>query len=143
MRKWMIGAALVVVAGVGYAVFGGSKDEAAQAGTAGTPNNAFAQPPMTVELAKVSRASMQAYVEVVGSLVGAQTVDIVPRAQGRLQAIGVRIGDSVTRGQVLAKVEDQELLEQLRQADASFEVSRATIRQREADLSFARTNLIR
>ena len=143
MRKWMIGAALVVAAGVAYAVLGGSKDEAAQASAAGTQPGAFAQPPMTVELAKVSRASMQAYVEVVGSLVGAQTVDIVPRAQGRLQSIGVRIGDSVSRGQVLAKVEDQELLEQLRQADASFEVSRATIRQREADLSFARTNLNR
>jgi HlyD family secretion protein len=141
MRKWMIGAALVVAAGVGYAVFGGNKD-AAPAGATGQAG-AFAQPPMTVELAKVSRASMQAYVEVVGSLVGAQTVDIVPRAQGRLQSIDVRIGDSVSRGQVLAKVEDQELLEQLRQADASFEVARATIRQREADLSFAKTNLDR
>jgi RND family efflux transporter MFP subunit len=98
---------------------------------------------MTVELQKVSRASMQAYVEVVGSLVGAQTVDIVPRAQGRLQSIDVRIGDSVSRGQVLAKVEDQELLEQLRQSDASYEVARATIRQRQADLSFAKTNLER
>ncbi len=98
---------------------------------------------MTVALTKVARASLQAYVEVVGSLVGAQTVDIVPRAQGRLQTIGVRIGDPVSKGQVLAKVEDQELREQLRQADASFEVARATIRQREADLSFAKTNLDR
>ena len=104
MRKWMVGVALVVAAGVGYAVFGGSKDEAAEAGGAKSGTGAFAQPPMTVELAKVSRASLQAYVEVVGSLVGAQTVDIVPRAQGRLQSIGVRIGDSVSRGQVLAKV---------------------------------------
>jgi RND family efflux transporter MFP subunit len=149
MRKWVIGVALVVVAGVGYYAFGGGNSgETARPGGApgaakGGPGGAFAQPPMTVDLVKVSRASLQAYVEVVGSLIGAQTVDVVPRAQGRLQSIQVRIGDPVTRGQVLAKVEDQELREQLRQADASFEVARATIRQREADLSFARTNLDR
>jgi RND family efflux transporter MFP subunit len=145
MRKWIVAVALVV-AGVGYDTFGGGRSgDATPDGGAkkGGPAGAFAQPPMTVELQKVSRASMQAYVEVVGSLVGAQTVDIVPRAQGRLQSIDVRIGDSVRRGQVLAKVEDQELLEQLRQSDASYDVARATIRQRQADLSFARTNLER
>jgi membrane fusion protein (multidrug efflux system) len=144
MRKWMIVIALVVVAGAGYFVLGrgGSGGEAAQGAAKGGPG-AFAQPPMTVELTKASRAPLQEYVEVVGSLVGAATVDVVPRAQGRLQSINVRIGDPVGRGQVLAKVEDQELREQLRQADASYEVARATIRQREADLSFARTNLDR
>ena len=139
---------LAIVASISLVACGGGETDAeagAQGGAAkkGGPGGAFGQPPMTVELAKVGRASLQEYVEVVGSLIGAQTVDVVPRAQGRLQTIGVRIGDPVTRGQVLAKVEDQELREQLRQADASFEVARATIRQREADLSFARTNLDR
>jgi RND family efflux transporter MFP subunit len=145
MRKWIVGAVLVVAAGAGYYAFSGGSGQPGQAGGAkkGGPQGAFAQPPMTVALSKVARASLQAYVEVVGSLVGAQTVDIVPRAQGRLQSMGVRIGDPVGKGQVLAKVEDQELREQLRQADASFEVARATIRQREADLSFAKTNLDR
>ena len=146
MRKWMIGVALVVAVGAGYFAFGrGGSDSAgtpAAKAKGGAPG-AFSQPPMTVALAEVTRASLRAYVEVVGSLVGAQTVDIVPRAQGRLQSIGVRIGDPVRKGQVLAKVEDQELREQLRQADASFDVARATIRQRQADLSFAKTNLDR
>jgi membrane fusion protein, multidrug efflux system len=44
---------------------------------------------------------------------------------------------------MLAKIEDRELQEQVRQAQASFEVSAATIRQREADLRFAQTNLDR
>ena len=145
MRKWMIAVALVVAAGAGYFALGrGGSEDAEQGGAKkGGPGGAFAQPPMTVELTKAGRAPLQEYVEVVGSLVGAATVDVVPRAQGRLQSIDVRIGDAVARGQVLAKVEDQELREQLRQADASFEVARATIRQREADLSFARTNLDR
>lgn len=147
MRKGIVGIALVLVASIGMTACG-SKDDAAKqdatkkGGPGGGPMGG-GQPPMTVELAKVTRASLQAYVEVVGSLVGAATVDVVPRAQGRLQSINVRIGDPVSKGQVLAKVEDQEIREQLRQSDASYEVARATIRQREADLSFAKTNLDR
>jgi HlyD family secretion protein len=55
----------------------------------------------------------------------------------------VRLGDRVSRGQRLAKVEDREILEQVKQAEASYEVGAATIRQREADLRLAQTNLER
>jgi multidrug efflux pump subunit AcrA (membrane-fusion protein) len=44
---------------------------------------------------------------------------------------------------VLALLDDREIREQVRQAEASYEVGRATIRQREADLRFAETNLER
>jgi HlyD family secretion protein len=49
----------------------------------------------------------------------------------------------VSRGQTLAKVEDREIEEQVKQAKASFDVGAATIRQREADLKLAQTNLDR
>ena len=139
VKKAVVFGALLLGAGAGYYYLAGR----GPGGDGAAAATAVAQPPMTVALTKVTRASLQAYVEVVGSLVGAQTVDIVPRAQGRLVSLDVRIGDAVSRGQSIAKVEDQELREQLRQADASFEVARATIRQREADLTFARTNLDR
>jgi len=45
--------------------------------------------------------------------------------------------------QTLAKVEDREIAEQVKQAQASFDVAAATIRQREADLRLAQTNLER
>jgi RND family efflux transporter MFP subunit len=80
---------------------------------------------------------------VVGNLIGAATVEAVPKVSGRLESVSVRLGDRVTRGQRLAKVEDRELLEQVKQAEASYEVAAATIRQREADLRLAQTNLER
>jgi RND family efflux transporter MFP subunit len=55
----------------------------------------------------------------------------------------VQLGDRVSRGQRIAKIEDQELVEQIRQAEAAMEVASATIRQREADLQLARTNVER
>ena len=99
--------------------------------------------PMTVELVKVARATVTDEIMVVGNLIGAATVEVVPKASGRLQTVNVRLGDSLREGQLVAKVEDRELREQVRQAQASYEVSQATIRQREADLRFAQTSLDR
>lgn len=99
--------------------------------------------PMTVELASVKRANMSAQITVVGNLIGALTVEAVPKVSGRLDDVFVRMGDRVNKSQRLAKIEDHELLEQIKQADASFQVSAATIRQREADLRLAQTNLDR
>ena len=99
--------------------------------------------PMSVELGAVKRADMSEQMTVVGNLIGAATVESVPKVAGRLEAVSVRLGDRVSRGQQLAKIEDQELREQIRQAQASFEVSAATIRQREADLNLAKSNLDR
>ncbi len=99
--------------------------------------------PMTVELAAVKRADMSESISVVGNLIGAATVEAVPKVSGRLETVTVRLGDQVMRGQRLAKVEDSEILQQVKQAQASFEVGEATIRQREADLRLAQTNLDR
>jgi RND family efflux transporter MFP subunit len=99
--------------------------------------------PMTVEVASVKRADMSEQMTVVGNLIGALTVETVPKVAGRLESVSVRLGDRVRKGQTLAKIEDHELLEQMRQAQASFEVAAATIRQREADLNLAKSNLDR
>ena len=99
--------------------------------------------PMTVEIATAKRASISAELTVVGNLIGDTTVSVAPRAAGRLEEVSVRLGDRVTRGQRIAKIEDFELVQQIRQQEAGQEVSQATIRQREADLALAKLNLDR
>jgi RND family efflux transporter MFP subunit len=98
---------------------------------------------MPVEFATVKRAPVAEQILVVGNLIGAATVEIVPKVNGRVQALNVKLGDSVRRGQTLAKIEDFEIQEQVRQAEASHQVSQAQIRQRDADLKLAKTNLDR
>jgi RND family efflux transporter MFP subunit len=98
------------------------------------------RPPMTVETGTAHRGTIMQQLVVVGNLVGDATVAVVPRAAGRLQDIDVRLGDRVARGQRIAKIEDFEIQEQVKQQEAALEVSRATIRQREADLKLAETN---
>ena len=98
---------------------------------------------MTVEVGTAKRGDVAAHLTVVGNLIGLQTVDVAPRTGGRLLSVSVQLGDPVRRGQQIAKVEDREIVEQVNQAEASMNVSRATIRQREADLKVAELNFDR
>lgn len=103
----------------------------------------FARPPMTVEVAKAQRSEVAEHVMVVGNLIGAATVEVVPKVTGRLQEVLVRLGDGVRRNQVVARVEDREIQEQVKQAEAAHEVAQATIRQRESEFKVAQTNVER
>jgi HlyD family secretion protein len=111
-------------------------------GPGGGPGGGF-RPPMTVEVHKVERGRIAAHLSVVGNLIGEATVDVAPKTGGRLTSITVKLGDRVRRGQVIGKIEDREIVEQVNQAQASHKVGEATIRQREADLNLALTNVER
>jgi membrane fusion protein (multidrug efflux system) len=108
----------------------------------GGPGGGF-RPPMTVEVAKVARGNISAHLSVVGNLIGEATVDVAPKTGGRLTTMSVKLGDRVRRGQVIGRIEDREIVEQVRQAEASHQVAEATIRQRKADLNLALTNVER
>ena len=163
-RSIIIGILVVGAAGGAYYIWNGDTPEAASQGGPGAPGGrqggfgggGFGGPggfggfggggprmPMTVEIGAVKRADMSQQLTVVGNLIGAATVETGPKVNGRLETVFVRMGDRVSRGQRLAKIEDRELVEQIKQAKASFDVTAATIRQREADLRLAQTNLDR
>jgi HlyD family secretion protein len=153
MKKILI-IGVAVIAALGALFYSGwfSRDPAAQAANGqaadglegrrggGARGGRGPTGPMAVETTKATRGSVAQQLVVVGNLIGDATVSVVPRASGRLEAIYVRLGDPVSRGQRIAKIEDYELQEQVKQQEAALEVSRATIRQREADLQLAETN---
>ncbi len=159
MKKLVIIALISIAALGGIAFYSGvfSRTPAQAAGSrgggpgGGFPGGGFGgggfgggvRPPMTVDVVSPTRARVAHQVTVVGNLIGDATVAVVPKTAGRLDAIYVRLGDAVTRGGRIAKIEDREMLEQVKQGEAAFEVGKATIRQREADLKFADTNLER
>ena len=152
MRKTVVLVIVAALALTGVVVYKRSGSEATQAagttaaggaGRGGGGRFGGARAPMPVEFATVSRAPLAEEVTVVGNLIGAATVEVVPKVNGRLQSVAVRLGDTVRRGQIIAKVEDQEIQQQVRQAEAAFQVAQATIRQREADLKLAKSNLDR
>ncbi len=151
MRKALILGIVAVVVALGLWMYlrSGAADgvspaqaAAGQPGGGGRGGAAF-RPTMTVETTTTRRLSVTERVTVVGNLIGAVTVDVVPKVSGRVETVNVRLGDQVRRGQLLATLEDRELREQVNQTEASLEVSKATVRQREADLKNAQSNLQR
>src|SRR5687767_7829657 len=139
MRKFVVIAIVVAVVGGAAAYFGvfsrgGEAASGPQAGGGQRPQGGggfpggggfggpgggggFPRVPMTVELGTAKRGDLAAHLTVVGNLIGLQTVDVAPRTGGRLLNVNVQMGDRVRRGQVLAKVEDREIVEQVRAAD--------------------------
>lgn len=105
----------------------------------GPPGGAFLAQPLLVETTRVTRADVSEELQIVGNLVGAASVEVAPKLSGRLERIDVRLGDQVFHGREIGRIEDDELQQQVNQAHASFEVARATVRQRDADLALATT----
>jgi RND family efflux transporter MFP subunit len=140
MKKALVALVVLLAAGGLYWFL---RSDVAETGASAAGSAALARPALAVELGDASRTAMADVVTVVGNLEGQASVEVASKVSGRLEEVAVRIGDRVTKGGLLARVEARELQEQVHQAEASFEVARATVRQREADLKFAQTNLDR
>jgi len=151
MKKIVVVAFLVVgAAGAWYFTRSQGVAGAAGAGSTapGTPGatggrGGSGRPALTVDTAPVSRHAVTEYVTVVGNLIGNATVDIVPRVAGRLDSITAKLGDRVARGQQIAKIEDRELQQQVKQVEQNVLVNNATVTQRQSDLQLRKTTLDR
>jgi RND family efflux transporter MFP subunit len=98
---------------------------------------------LTVDTAVAGRQDIVDYITVVGNLIGEATVDVAPRVGGRIESVAVKMGDRVTKGQQIAKMEDRDVAEQVKQAQASLEVNKATVVARENDLKVAQSTFNR
>jgi RND family efflux transporter MFP subunit len=126
---------LVFAALFGYRLYEelGSAD-APQAGR-GSGGAGRAQP---VEIATPESVRLVDRASLVGALQAKQQVQVTPRASGRVLSIEVDRGDRVRAGQVLARLEDDELRQQVRRAEAALQVARASLSQRGAELDNVR-----
>jgi RND family efflux transporter MFP subunit len=156
MRKILAAVVVVtaVAAGAWYYRSGSAAeaDPAAGAGGGSAPGGAAAGGRggrggrggiMTVDSAVASRHEVVDYITVVGNLIGEATVEVVPRVAGRIEAILVKLGDRVARGQVVVKLEDRTIREQVNQVEANIRVNEATVVARENDARVALNNLER
>lgn len=151
MRKILIGLVVVGAASGALWYYRSGQTEAAPAGagvTNGTGGGGRAgrgggRGLMTVELASASRHEVVDHITVVGNLIGEATVDVVPRVAGRVDAILVKMGDRVTRGQPVARLEDRTVREQVNQVRANLEVNAATLDARQNDAKVAANSLER
>jgi RND family efflux transporter MFP subunit len=122
---------------------GAAGTPAAGGGAGRTGGRGSGRPSLTVDTATASRHEVIEYITVVGNLIGQATVDVVPRVAGRIDSLPVKLGDRVNKGQLIAKIEDRELQQQVKQVEQNVLVNNATVTQRESDLQLRKTTLDR
>jgi RND family efflux transporter MFP subunit len=96
-----------------------------------------------VEAAAPERSSITERLSLIGSLRAKQRVEIMPKVSGRLVELRVDRGDRVRAGQIVARLEDDELRQQVRRAEAAHQVAQASLAQRRAELANRETELER
>lgn len=74
-----------------------------------------------VAVKEIVPAQFNHYIEVQGRLDGDQNVGISPQAPGKLESILVTVGQNVAKGQLLARVDDDVVQQQLKQLQTNLE----------------------
>ena len=127
--KFAVTAFLLTVAGLGLAACKRSAGQSNGAATASpTPN--------VVQISTTAAVMRQLpqYFEGTGSLAANQQTDVAPETSGKVAAVGVDIGSSVRKGQMLVRLEDADFKDRIQQAQAQVDQARATLRQNEAKI---------
>jgi multidrug efflux pump subunit AcrA (membrane-fusion protein) len=106
--------------------------------SAGQSNGAATASP-TPNVVQVSSSAaitrqLPQYFEGTGSLAANQQTDVAPETSGKVAAVGVDIGSSVRKGQMLVRLEDADFKDRIQQAQAQLDQARATLRQNEAKI---------
>jgi RND family efflux transporter MFP subunit len=98
---------------------------------------------VNVDLAEANRGEVREELLLTGALRAKETVDVIAKSTGRLERIHLDVGDTVRRGQLIAELEDDELQQRVRRAEAAIAVNAANVQQRRAELENTRANLSR
>jgi HlyD family secretion protein len=128
--------AVVAVAAVGTAACGDGSASAAAESTAAAP---VAAPAIDVPVVRASVGTIEAALEISGTLAAKSRVGLKPKLPGRLERVLVDVGDRVSAGQAVMTIDRGEVDAQVDAAVASVAVAHAAIENAEATLANAVT----
>ena len=137
MKKWIVILTVAVLTVfLGYRVNQALKQ---QAKPAAAPRVAMP----TVEISKVRLGPLNEKVFLVGALKPVAQVDVVSKMTGRIDQLNAEIGDWVRKGTLIAKVDEDEVRQQVNRAAAALEVAKASLSQKQTDLEILKKELDR
>jgi RND family efflux transporter MFP subunit len=82
---------------------------------------------ITYTTANVTRGELKRTVSVTGTVTATQSADLSFQASGEITSLPVSVGDKVTKGQVIARIDSSSLQNQLAQNQAQVEVQKETL----------------
>jgi multidrug efflux pump subunit AcrA (membrane-fusion protein) len=104
------------------------------AGDRSNSNAEAGNAPIAVTVASTELRNVPAYIQATGSLTADEVSDVAPKAAGKVSNVSVNVGDFVSRGGVIAKIDDSDARRELAGAQARVKQAVAGVRQAEARL---------
>ena len=97
-------------------------------------NSPGADAPIVVTTTRTESRNVPAVIQTTGSLVADEISNVAPKVAGKVANVNVNVGDFVTLGGMIAKIEDSDARRRLAAAEASVKQAIAAVRQAEAKL---------
>ena len=101
------------------------------------------RPPVAVEVDSVRYASIQQAESFTGTVSPLYQYIIAPKVSGRVIQIKKRIGDWLKKGEVLARIDDSEYQQAVREAEANLKIAQASLKEASSQLALANQELER
>lgn len=130
-------ALIAAIIALGWFVFGNSGGQGSQSERRGKLQV------MPVEVADIERGAIELRRTFSGTLEAQTKFVVAPKVSGRVERITVDIADTVTRGQIVAKLDNDEYVQDVAQAKANLEVARANLAEAKSALETAKRDLDR
>ena len=134
---------LALAALIGYKVFQAVKAKSEMHQSPSSRPGGGGARTQNVQTGVVSTGTVSEKIALTGSLQAKESVDVMPRVQGRILNINVDTGQAVAKGALIAVLEDDEINQQIERAKAAIAVADASVAQREAEVQNAKAELDR
>ncbi len=138
-KTWLILLPLLLIAGlIGWQVY----DRLQETG-GGSKAKKEASRPIPVEVADIEIGDIELRRTFSGTLQAYTEFVVAPKVSGRIEQIDVDLSDIVSRGQVVARLDNDEYVQAVRQAEADLAVAKANLAEAESLLKIAARELER
>jgi RND family efflux transporter MFP subunit len=141
MKKWLgIGLTFALLAGLTLLIMQRA-DEVKKARA--EQSKPVVLPPASVKVVPVAPHDFVDGVEVTGEILARRVVMVFPKVGGRVEELSTGLGEAVSKGQVLVRIEENDLGWRERQGEAGERAATAAVKQASVSLELAKSEFER
>ncbi len=117
--------------------FACNRSEAGSTKQENSNNQSEKNAPVTVTVDKAIARNVPAFIQTTGSLVADETSDIAPKVAGKVVNIYANVGEFISSGSVIAKIDDKDARLRLAESQANVKQAESAVRQAESRLGLS------
>lgn len=142
MKRFLVSIVVIAILGVlGWRIYEKVEETKTEAGAGAGGRGGPAS--VAVEIAPVEKGTVREIAQFTGSLSPRSAFILAPKVGGRLEILTVDVGDLVQPGDMIARLEDAEYIQQVEQARAELAVAKAAVAESQSNVNVTQRELER